>query len=350
MSKSYFYAVLAVGLLTLGGCAGPGGGLWIAPMEPNSPMYTAVSPSAAASRQILDAARVCCDSFAGLHYAPLNTKGAQFFEINAKSQAFEFTTGKSLVQGIAIPDDLERATIDLDAVAGATVFVPTVLILDRDFHVTRAIDSSNFKYAPAGFMEPQRLQGRIHLDRHQGSELAGEKYLVVFTTDKDLKGSTTMISEARLYARSRGLVDPRLPNPVAQHAATGVFRTRVGDLETIAHSTTNYVSQQQKATRYVAPSGTAAAPTPVVPRPAPRPAPAPAPVPAPRKGAAAQSGSAKSAGIPPMLPETQAIYDRMIRDSVDGGDMDRAWRLVQEAERAGSTTARATFLDAVARK
>jgi maltose operon protein len=51
-----------------------------------------------------------------------------------------------------------------------------------------------------------------------------------------------------------------------------------------------------------------------------------------------------------MLSETQAIYDRMIRESVASGDMDRAWRLVQEAERAGSTSARQTFLDAVAQK
>ncbi len=334
MCRSSFVAVIAFGLLALGGCAGSGGGMWIAPMEPRSPMYTAVSPSATASREILDAARVCCDSLSGLRFEPLNTKGAQFYEIDARSQAFAFSTGKSLVQGIVIPDDLERATIDLDAVAGATVFVPTVLVLDRDFKVSRAIDSRNFKYTPAGFMEPQRLHGRIHLDRRQGSELAGEKYLVVFTTEKDLKGSTTMISEARLYARSRGLVDPRLPNPVAEHAATGVFRTRVGDLETQARSTTPYVAQRERAARYVAP----AAPAPTAPRQTRKPAPAPA------------TATPAGPGAQPMLSETQAIYDRMIRDSVDGGDMDRAWRLVQEAERAGSSTARQTFLDAVARK
>ena len=341
MTRSSFVAVLAFGLLALGGCAGSGGGMWLAPMEPRSPMYTAVSPSASASREILNAARVCCDSLAGLHFAPLDTESTQFYEIDAKSQAFQFSTGKSLVQGLAIPDDLERATIDLDAVAGATVFVPTVLILDRDFKVNRAIDSSSFRYTPAGFMEPQRLHGRIHLNRSPGSETAAEKYLVVFTTDKDLRGSTTMISEARLYARSRGLVDPRLPNPVAEHAATGVFRVRVGDLETAAASTTNYVKQQKSATRYVAPAGTAAAP-------------ASAPPPAASKPVSSRTGGKQTSGAAaaaqPMLSETQAMYDRMIRASVASGDMDRAWRLVQEAERAGSTTARQTFLDAVAQK
>jgi maltose operon protein len=122
---------------------------------------------------------------------------------------------------------------------------------------------------------------------------------------------------------------------VAQHAATGVFKMSVGDLETSVASTTQYVAQQQGASRYVAPtSGATSAPRPVVAPPAPK------PVPRADNPAASQ----------PMLGDTQAIYDRMIQDSVAKGDMDRAWRLVQEAERAGSTTARQTFLNAVSKK
>jgi maltose operon periplasmic protein len=328
---------LAPILVTLGGCA-TGQNSWFAPMEARSPMYTAVSPSAAASQAILSAAPVCCDSLAGLRFMPLDTETSRFYEINASSQAFDFSTGKSLLQAFVIPDDLERATLTIDAIAGATVFVPTVLLLDRDFRVTRAVDSSSFKYTPAGFMEPQRLQGRVHLDRRQGGELAGEKYLVVFTTDKDLRGSTRMISEARLYARARGLADPGLPDPVAQHAATGVFRLSVGELETSPRVTRTYVSQQKGADRYVAPAGAAAATA----TPTPRPKPAPTPKPSAKRG--------KSTEPRAMLPETQTMYDRMIEESVSAGDMDRAWRLVQEAERAGSTSARATFVAAVKAK
>lgn len=328
MFRFALFPVFAVGLATLGGCAGAGGAVpWMAPPEPRSPMYTAVSSSAAASRAILEAAPVCCDTLAELRFEPLDTQSSRFYAIDARSQAFRFSTGKSLVHGLAIPDDLERATIDLDAIAGATVFVPTVLILDRDFRVSRAIDSSRFKYSPAGFMEPQRLQGRIHLDRRPGSALKNEKYLVVFTTDRDLRGSTAMIGEARLYARSRGQADPRLPNPVAQHAATGVFRVRTADLETMAVTAKSAARQQKRAGRYVTPVATAAAPV--------KPA-APAP-------------SAPSVAEP-MALQTQAIYARMIRESVASGDMDRAWRLVLEAERAGSDSARQTFVDAVKQK
>jgi maltose operon periplasmic protein len=335
MSRSITAAALACLLTTLAGCAGQGNSSWFAPAESDSPMYTAVSPSANASQAVLSAAKVCCDSLAGLHFAPLDTQSTRFYQLDAASQAFDFSTGKSLLQAFVIPDDLERATLTLDAIAGATVFVPTVLLLDREFRVTRAVDSSNFRYTPAGFMEPQRLRGRVYLDRHQGGELASEKYLVVFTTDRDLRGSTRMISEARLYARARGLADPRLPDPVAQHAATGVFRLSVGELETSARATRAYVRQQRNATRYVGP-----ATKPAFSSPSPRAEPGRQPTRSP----------GKAATHPPLLPETRRMYERMIEESVSVGDMDRAWRLVQEAERAGSATARGAFLTAVEKK
>jgi maltose operon protein len=224
--------------------------------------------------------------------------------------------------------------------------VPTVLILDRDFQVTRAIDSSSFEYTPAGFMEPQRLRGQFLLDRRRGSELADEKYLVVFTTDKDLRGSTQMISEARLYARVRGLADPRLPDPVADHAATGVFRLGVGDLETGAQAASESRAGSGDAERYVAGAGAGAGAAAAKPKPTRTPV-----EPSPRPQPQVQPSPTKSAPTSePMLRETQAMYDTMIRDAVTSGNMDRAWRLVQEAERAGSTTARQTFLQAVEKK
>jgi maltose operon protein len=327
--------------LTVAGCAGSGKNGWLDPMESSSPIYTDVSPSAAESRAILNAAPICCDSLAELRFESLDVEKARFFPVNSSSQAFDFTTGKSLVRAFRLPDSLERATVTLSAVAGATVFVPTVLILDEDFRVSRSIDSSNFVYTPAGFMEPQRLRGRFHFDRRRGGELANERYFIVFTTDADLRGSTQMISEARLYARSRGLADPGLPDPVAQHAATGVFRLAFGELETSSRSETQYVEERREAERYVAPS--AAVPK-AKPAPTPRSAPKPAPTPAP------DTRGSKPVADMPMLNETQAMYDKLIRDAVRSGEMDRAWRLVQEAERAGSTTARSTFTQAVERK
>ena len=306
----------------------------LAPMESKSPIYTGVSKSAEASQQALQAARICCARLDEIRAKPLVTDKTEYYRFDANSPAFQFATGKSFFQAFEIPDSLGRATITVTTIADATVFVPTVLILDENFRVSRAIGSGQFHYVQAGFLEPQRLIGHFSIDRGRNGDLANEKYVLVFTTDADLQGSTPMISEAKLYARVRGVVDPGLPDPVAKHAATGVIRVAVSNVETSNKSTQRYVSEQESARRYVKPVATT--PRDVAP------APAPAPV--------TPSKPAPSKDRQPMLSETQALYDRMIREAVASDDMDRAWRLVGEAERAGSSSARRTFVEAVEQK
>lgn len=306
------------------------------PMESKSPIYTGVSKSAEASQQALQDARVCCTRLDEIRVKPLVTDKTEYYRFDTNSPAFQFATGKSFFQAFEIPDHLYRATLTVTAIADATVFVPTVLILDENFRASRAIGSDQFHYVPAGFLEPQRLLGKFTIDRRDGGDLSREKYVLVFTTDADLQGSTPMISEAKLYARVRGVVDPGLPDPVAKHAATGVIRISVSDLETSDKTTRRYVSEQDSARRYVEPVATTPRGTETAPVPTPSPL-------APSKPAPGQ-------GQPPMLSETQALYDRMIREAVANGDMDRAWRLVGEAERAGSSSARRTFVEAVEQK
>jgi maltose operon protein len=307
-------------------------------MTARSPVYTGIPENAGDTLSALRSARVCCDSLDQIRFEALNTDKTRFFEIGPGSQAYQFSTGKSFLQAFRIPDDLDRATVTVEAIAGGTVFVPTVLVLDSRFRVTRAIESDRFRYTPAGFLEPQRLKGSFKIDRTRQTGPTGERYFLIFTTERDMRGSTQMISEARLYARARGLADPGLPDPVARHAAAGVIRVSTSDLETSQRSTATYVSEEQSAQRYLEPASTAAEPRSKEPE--------PKPVPAPSK----PSAKAPSSEAQPMLDETQRIYDRMIRESVSSGDMDRAWRLVQEAERAGSTSARRTFVEAVERK
>jgi maltose operon periplasmic protein len=328
---------LAFCLLLIVGCAGPEQTPYDAFLESVSPYYKAISTDPAASLEVLGTVPVCCERLSDLRYQPLNTKSDPFFKLDANSQAFAFSTGKSLLQAFVIPDELERATLTIESIAGATVFVPTVLILNRDFQVTRAIDSRNFKYTPGGFMEPQRLRGKVYLDRRKGSELADEKYLIVFTTDQDLRGSTRMMSEAKLFARAHGLKTSGLPDPVVRHAATGVFRMGVGDLETAALTTERFHKQQRGANRYLDPAMVKTNRATEQRR--------------ARRGTKPRADApATRPGTDLMLKETQTMYDRMIRESVGLGDMDRAWRLVQEAERAGSTTARSTFVSAIENK
>lgn len=61
--------------------------------------------------------------------------------------------------------------------------------------------------------------------------------------------------------------------------------------------------------------------------------------------AAPQSEPAKPAA--PMLGETENYFNQAIKDAVKAGDVDKALKLLNEAEHLGSTSARKTFIGSV---
>ena len=48
-----------------------------------------------------------------------------------------------------------------------------------------------------------------------------------------------------------------------------------------------------------------------------------------------------------MLPETESLYNQLILKAVSSGDIEKAMTLTNEAERAGSKSAKQTFINAV---
>jgi hypothetical protein len=93
----------------------------------------------------------------------------------------------------------------------------------------------------------------------------------------------------------------------------------------------------------------ASAPTPATSAPA---APAPA---APAPAAPADPAPVAAAPQPPApaaapAPTSEAMFNDAIRRAVESGDIDRALRLLEEAERLGSQSARPTFIEAVGRR
>ena len=49
----------------------------------------------------------------------------------------------------------------------------------------------------------------------------------------------------------------------------------------------------------------------------------------------------------PAAPTSEALFNDAIRRAVDAGDIDRALKLLEEAERLGSPSARPTFIEAI---
>jgi hypothetical protein len=78
-------------------------------------------------------------------------------------------------------------------------------------------------------------------------------------------------------------------------------------------------------------------------------APAAATETAPAPAAAAQPALPPPPPPPasPAAPTSEAMFNDAIRRAVEAGDVDRALRLLEEAERLGSLSARPTFIEAV---
>lgn len=295
-------------------------------MNSGSPIYSSIPESEAFSEAELDRQESLLAALDTVEYQELDTGKKEFITIDGSAQAIAFKTGKSFVKGIVLPDTLSRATLRIEAIAGKTLFSPTILILKQNFRPSRVIDSAAFSYQPSTILDPDRLQATFEIDRRKGSEFAAEKYLLIFTTDKDRQGSTTLQSPAAQYARSRSLADPRLPSPVAHHAATGLLRISALDVTTmeISPRTWEDFSGEPASQSIVESPKDASAPNSV------------------------DSTSVLSTSA--MLPETEEMYNQLIRKSVDDGDIDKAWRLVKEGEKAGSVTVRRTFMRALDRQ
>ena len=76
-------------------------------------------------------------------------------------------------------------------------------------------------------------------------------------------------------------------------------------------------------------------------------APAPAPPAAPAAGALPALPSPPAASAPPPAPVSETMFNDAIRRAVAAGEIDRALKLLEEAERLGSRSARPTFIEAV---
>lgn len=74
---------------------------------------------------------------------------------------------------------------------------------------------------------------------------------------------------------------------------------------------------------------------------------APAAAPAPAAGELPALPPPPAATTAPPAPTSEALFNDAIRRAVGAGDIDRALKLLEEAERLGSRSARPTFIEAV---
>jgi maltose operon protein len=233
------------------------------------------------------------------------------------------------VAAYSVPANIGELTLTLSSEVNkqTSVFAPNVLILDQNMTPSAFFPSSYFTYQEPGVMSADRLEGVMRLTPALGQQ---KLYVLVFTTEKDLQQTTTLLDPAKAYAKGVGNAVPDIPDPIARHTTDGLLNLKVKTSSSSSVLVGPLFGSAGPGPVTVgntaAPAAAYAAPTAVVA--------APVAAPAPQKSE-------------PMLNDTESYFNQAIKDAVAKGDVDKALKLLDEAERLGSKSARSTFISSV---
>ena len=263
-----------------------------------------------------------------LTWTPVDQSKTQSTQLASAGQRLDVAGITGPVAAWSVPANIGELTLTLTSEVNkqTSVFAPNVLILDQNMTPSAFFPSSYFTYQEPGVMSADRLEGVMRLTPALGQQ---KLYVLVFTTDKDLQQTTTLLDPAKAYAKGVGNAVPDIPDPIARHTTDGLLKLKVKTSSSssvlvgplFGSSGPGPVTVGNTA----APAVTYAAPAAAVAAPAPQPA-------------------KKSE---PMLNDTESYFNQAIKDAVAKGDVDKALKLLDEAERLGSKSARSTFISSV---
>jgi len=269
-----------------------------------------------------------------LSWTPVDQSHVQSTNLATAGQRLNVAGISGPVAAYSVPANIGELTLTLTSEVSkqTSVFAPNVLILDQNLAPAAFFPSSFFTYQAPGVMSADRLEGVMRLTPALGQQ---KIYVLVFTTEKDLQQTTQLMDPAKSYAKGAGNAVPDIPDPIARHTTEGTLKLKVktnsgssvlvGPLfGSSGPGPVTVGNTAAPATAYSAPAAAPAATT------------APAPV--------AVTPAAKSE---PVLEDTERYYNQAIKQAVAKGDVDKALKLLNEAERLGSSSARSTFISSV---
>ena len=261
-----------------------------------------------------------------LTWTPVDQSSTQSTQLSTGGQRLDVAGITGPVAAYSVPANIGELTLTLSSEVNkqTSVFAPNVLILDQNLTPSAYFPSSYFTYQAPGVMSADRLEGVMRLTPALGQQ---KLYVLVFTTNNDLQQTTTLLDPAKAYAKGVGNAVPDVPDPIARHTTDGLLKLKVK-----TNSSSSVLVGPLFGSSGPGPVtvGNTAAPATAYTAPA-----VAAPAPAPAK---------KSE---PMLNDTESYFNNAIKDAVAKGVVDKALKLLDEAERLGSTSARSTFISSV---
>ncbi len=283
----------------------------------------------------------CCDSLAELDFISLGSDFDDVEVIDARRQVFGFKTGKSFVLAYRLPigDYSVRVT---SLAKNNEIFLPNVLVLDENYQVLQVYPAAKFKYYESSMTQPDRLEGLIPILKS-----AGARFMVFMTTNADLGKTTIFTHPERIRARTQSLADPGVADIEGTHSPMGSLLLKIEGASAVLEDgdfvdrwTKSLFGSDEQPVKSKPDSETVVQIASEVPDSSSVKSPT----------VAKSTSKAVASATATMLPESEAFYNQLIEKSVGEGEIDKALKMVEEAERAGSTTARQTFIDAVKKR
>ncbi|MGR5092829.1 MalM family protein [Vibrio maritimus] len=257
----------------------------------------------------LSSQKDCCTTLSKVSYEPITKAGDLTAVIDTNSQKVGLVSGVSYVKGYELPVFDGEANLEVISLVGNQVFVPSILILDNEYKALDVLSSSDLSYRNSGIMYSTHyaMEKTISQKYPNGKS---PRYLVIFTTDKDLKDSTLIKPSSDSAIRS-GSVEANL----AANTEWNIPHAAVGTVELELDYSGPAVRQESKQQQQD------------------------------REAALAAVVVTDQQSV--MDTEFVELFDDRIRAAVRAGEFDRALDIMKQAEKQGSPTARETFVEAM---
>jgi hypothetical protein len=161
-------------------------------------LVTACAANYADIMRSYQAAPLCCRSMDEFPINKLPESGSITAELDAKSKAYLFDTGKSYFQLFELtsfhtPYRLVIESYMLgDDINHAYIFSPHVLFLDKDYKVVRTSVKDQFELKSTGMTETWGLRYKLSASFAFAEENRRERYIVILTTEELLRMKTSL--------------------------------------------------------------------------------------------------------------------------------------------------------------
>lgn len=298
-------SLLLVTSLIIAGCSN------MSMQSPQEQYENAFAAPAQAAKTLAEK-QSCCDDFSQLQYQEISNNDDLLIPLTSDSQVYTFDSGKSFVQAYKLTSKGTELKLSVNAIISNTVVAPQVTLLDANFNITRTIEADQFIYKTAKLLNGDTLSAELTIFRPQANNPANETYLLFYTTDQQVIGTTTIIHPAKSFAKAHNTVEPDIADPIIPHSTMGVIKLEIDAIDNARDNEHNYI-----------------------------------PLAATERGADISPVNTAKSMPAPALTEKQ--FNRAISVAVAAQEIEKALSLVDEAEAAGSKTARKTFVNAVNR-